>query len=52
MITENPRTREKSGLSEAPDKVEVEMGQLKLRQILLLNAAQGTGSFLGGTKLA
>lgn len=39
MITENPRIREKSGLSEVPDKVEVEMGPVKLRQLLLLNAA-------------
>ena len=37
MITENPRIRERSQLSEIPDKVEVEIGQVKLRQILQLN---------------
>lgn len=37
MIIENPRIREKSSLSEVPYKVEVEIGQVKLRQILLLN---------------
>lgn len=34
IITENPRIREKLHLSEVPVKVEVEIGQVKLRQIL------------------